>query len=909
MEKSFATQVLDRLATGLVRHPRWFLWPQLLVFAGCVTYTVFNLEFHTDRNALVDADKAYHRNFLDYKANFDSQDDIVTVVESEDFEKNRQFVERLGTRLEKEPDLFTGIFFKGDLKMLGPKALLFLEDPSVIQTMGDRIREARPMIEAFEQVNSLESLVKELNRQFRTSPQERTEETDRLIEGLPILQRVIEQAEASLSRRGKPPSPGAETLFGAGTETEQQKYITFSEGRIYLITARPADPSRDHEAVKRLRELVAIVQSEVPGINVGITGEKVLAIDEMRQSQIDSLKASCVSLVLVMLIFGFCYQESGRPLKATLCLLLGLGYTMGYTTLVVGHLNILTIAFFPMLIGLAIDFGVHLITRYEEELRHGASELEAIRKALIHTGQGIFTGCLTTAGAFYAMAFTDFKGVQEMGIITGGGMLLSLIPMLTVLPILLLRGRQNLLDHHVAHQPCPRATLEQVWLTRPRRSLLIGVLISGAAITQAMRVSFDYNLLNMQTEDLQAVQYEKKLIAEAEKSVIYAIVIAASIDEAARLESAIEQLPSVASVDSMTRFLSTDQTRMLEMIRALKRDVGSIRLAEPNTNPVDLDELSQSLTFLQSYLSLAANSTREGDPSSPLAGQFEALEHAASRLQRSIRRLPPEIAQEQLHAFQVAFFTDIRETFHALANQDAREPLSVADLPKNLRDRFVGRTGQHLLQVYPRENAWERSHQETFVRELRDLTGQFEEPPVVTGTPVQLLEYTTLLKRSYEQAALYALGAIAILVLVHFRSIFAVLLALIPVGLGSLWLLGFMGMAEIPFNPANVMTLPLVVGIGVTNGIHILNRYQEERNPSLLSKSTGKGVLVSGLTTMAGFGSLTLAGHRGIESLGHVMTVGVFTCMVAGLVILPCLLQLRVKPTHQGIRDSEERPS
>ena len=187
MEKSFATQVLDRLATGLVRHPRWFLWPQLLVFAGCVTYTVFNLEFHTDRNALVDADKAYHRNFLDYKANFDSQDDIVTVVESEDFEKNRQFVERLGTRLEKEPDLFTGIFFKGDLKMLGPKALLFLEDPSVIQTMGDRIREARPMIEAFEQVNSLESLVKELNRQFRTSPQERTEETDRLIEGLPIL--------------------------------------------------------------------------------------------------------------------------------------------------------------------------------------------------------------------------------------------------------------------------------------------------------------------------------------------------------------------------------------------------------------------------------------------------------------------------------------------------------------------------------------------------------------------------------------------------------------------------------------------------------------------------------------------------------------------------------------------------
>ena len=129
MEKSFATQVLDRLATGLVRHPRWFLWPQLLVFAGCVTYTVFNLEFHTDRNALVDADKAYHRNFLDYKANFDSQDDIVTVVESEDFEKNRQFVERLGTRLEKEPDLFTGIFSRETSRCLAPRHSCFLRIP------------------------------------------------------------------------------------------------------------------------------------------------------------------------------------------------------------------------------------------------------------------------------------------------------------------------------------------------------------------------------------------------------------------------------------------------------------------------------------------------------------------------------------------------------------------------------------------------------------------------------------------------------------------------------------------------------------------------------------------------------------------------------------------------------------
>ena len=893
MNSTFATRILELLATGVSRYPRTFLVPQIILFFCCIYYTVQNIEFHTDRNALVDADKQYHRNFLEYKANFDSQDDIVTVVESEDLEKNRQFVERLGARLEAEPELFTGIFFKGDLKLLGPKALLFLEDPAVIQTMGDRIREARPMIETFQHVNSLESLLEELNRRFRSAPQESNTETEQFVEALPALQRVIDQAGASLSRRGQPPSPGAETLFGAGPEAEQQKYLTFSKGRIYLITARPADSSLESEAVERLRELVSIVQSEVPGINVGITGETVLALDEMRQSQIDSLKASVVSLILVMIIFGLCYQETGRPIKATFCLLIGLGYTMGYTTLFVGHLNILTIAFFPILIGLAIDFGVHLITRYEEELRKGATESDAIKTSLVHTGQGVFTGCLTTAGAFYAMAFTDFKGVKEMGLITGGGMLLTLIPMMTILPILLLRGRQNILDHQVASKPCPRATIEQIWLSRPKWTILLGLLISGLAISQATKVHFDYNLLNMQTEDLPAVHYEKMLIEEAEISVIYAIVIADSIAEAARLEEDIRQLPSVASVDSMTRFLNADQTRMLETIRGLKRELGNIRLADPSQEPIDLDELSQSLTFFQSYLSLAAKAVAKEDPNSKMISRFNQLQKSASTLQLTMKALPPDTAKEQLLAFQTAFFTDIRDTFHAIANQDTSTQLRIDDLPEILRARFVGRSGQHLLQVYPRENAWERTHQEAFVQELRELTDQYEDAPVVTGTPVQLLEYTSLLKRSYEEAALYALGAIAIMIFVHFRSLVTVALALLPVGVGWLWLIGVMGFFGIPFNPANIMTLPLVVGIGVTNGIHILNRYREEQNPSLLSKSTGKGVLVSGLTTMAGFGSLTLASHRGIESLGYVMTIGVFTCMVAGLTLLPCLLQLR----------------
>jgi uncharacterized protein len=200
------------------------------------------------------------------------------------------------------------------------------------------------------------------------------------------------------------------------------------------------------------------------------------------------------------------------------------------------------------------------------------------------------------------------------------------------------------------------------------------------------------------------------------------------------------------------------------------------------------------------------------------------------------------------------------------------------------------------LEVFPRKDIWERANQEEFVEALRHaLDPQDTNHPIITGTPVQLFEYESLLKDSYISAAWYSLIAIALIVMIHFRSLVAVVLALIPVGLGTLWLAGLMGWLKMPFNPANIMTLPLVIGIGVTNGIHILNRFAEERTPGILARSTGKAVLVSGLTAIAGFGSLILAKHQGIHSLGVIMAIGIATCMIAGLTFVPALLNLFCK--------------
>jgi len=335
----------------------------------------------------------------------------------------------------------------------------------------------------------------------------------------------------------------------------------------------------------------------------------------------------------------------------------------------------------------------------------------------------------------------------------------------------------------------------------------------------------------------------------------------------------------------------------LELVRQVKADVSSIHFMKSDEESIDIPELSRTLWTLQGYLGLAADMTEKDEPK--LSKELLALRRSIIAFRKEMLVETAEV-KARLFQFQTALFTDIRETFQALQTQDVSGPMHSEDLPIALRNRFIGQSGKYLLQVYPKEDVWQRDKQEEFVKEVRTID------PNVTGTPVQLYEYTTLLKDSYKEAAWYALGAIAILVFIHFRSVAAVVLALLPVGIGAIWMTGLMGRFGISFNPANIMTLPLVIGIGVTNGIHILNRFAEEQTPALLGKSTGKAVLVSGLTTIAGFGSLILAKHQGIASLGFVMSAGVTTCMLAALTFLPALLNLLMRTGWKMKKPSDD---
>jgi hypothetical protein len=215
-------------------------------------------------------------------------------------------------------------------------------------------------------------------------------------------------------------------------------------------------------------------------------------------------------------------------------------------------------------------------------------------------------------------------------------------------------------------------------------------------------------------------------------------------------------------------------------------------------------------------------------------------------------------------------------------------PVSIKEIPENLRERYVSRNGVYLINVYPRIDVWNIDQRDDFIRQLKTVDLK------VTGNAIHMFESSRLMKEGYFYGGIYAMAAIFIYIIVSFGSLRAALIVLLPVVVGSLWTVGIMDLIGVSFNLANLVILPLIIGIGVVNGVHIVHRYREETEKTInvLSKSTGRGVILSSLTTMIGFGSLMVADHQGIYSLGLVLTVGVGCCLMASITLLPAVLQL-----------------
>ena len=854
------------------------------------------LTFKTGRGDLVAKDLPYVKLYKDYRKHFKDLEGMVIVAEGGTPARMAQFSETLAAKLKNNPDLFSQVIYKFDTSYFRSRFLLYL-DTEDLKSLQEKLEDHQDFIETLNASPGLNPLLNQINTEISSGmvdslmtdflgeddsdeEEKKNDEND-----LNLLIRILEEMNRSLEKNYHYQSPW-QSLFNSGEESLRDKgYLVSKNEKLLFILAVPNEDETSFtgykDSVYSARDLIAEVKKDFPDISVGLTGEDVISTDEMVTTQKDVELASKIALSGVALLFIIAFKGIVKPLLAIFSLLVALAWSLGFTSLTVGHLNILSVVFTTILIGLGIDFGIHILERFKEERQSGNDILPALQKTLQGTGQGNFSGAITTAMAFGAMVLTDFIGIVELGWIAGWGILFCMIAMILLLPALVTLEEKWRKPKYPKSAEKPVTAkisgLDKIFNHYKLIIVVCTVLVLVASLSLRKNF-FDYNLLNLQAKGTEAVIYEMRILENAGRSAWSAAFLADSLEEVREKEAKLKTLPTVENVESIAAMVPDHQEENSAYVKENLAPMLSEIFVEEEDDPFSLKSLNKTLKRIRFKLQ-----GREGKEDKVAQAAREVDKFFAQN-----ETIEPRIAEAKLELFSEELFVDYRKLMEELKQNADPQFVEISGIPKSLRERYISEQGKYLITVFPSVDIWNLEKRQQYLKDLRSVD------PNVTGSAVHMFNSTRLMTEGYINGGIYAMTAIVIYVFIVFRNLRTVLFILLPVFVGSIWTLGIMDVLGLKLNMANLVILPLILGIGVVNGIHITHRYREEKdkNAVVLGKSTGQAVVLSSLTTMIGFGSMMVADHYGVYSLGLVLSLGVLCCLIASITFLPALLKL-----------------
>ena len=839
---------VDRLTRFVLRWPKQVVVVATLSALAAIVVTAVGLQFRTNRLDLLNPRSEYNQRWLKYLQEFGDQDEVLVVMEGDDTARLIDAMTELGKRLNAPGEPFRHVMFRYDPSALKSRALQFA---------------------SLDQLEQLALFLQELHRLAAPSPA-RTAEAAGEIRPPDGMQPALAAAFAhglEAAARGEPYECQLPDLPSEWGQVFEPRYLLSTDGRMGFVNCRLSEPQtndsmvRTAKSVGRLRELLREVSLEFPELTMGATGLPVLEHDEMASSQTDMALATVVSFggVLALLVAGF--GNWRYSLIVIVVLLIGMAWSFGFVTIVIGHLNILSISFAAILIGLGIDFGIHYVSRYLDVSRDGLLVADSMVETARSIGPGVITGAVTTAFSFYAAGATDFTGVAELGIIAGSGVLLCLLAALLVVPPLVVIAERPMAGQSgTAVVPLQVMPILNRFFHRPWWTVGCGLALAIAVAPGLLRVRYDHNLLNMQSAEMPSVRLQRQLIEREADKVWFAVSMSPDLETLEARQRKFEQLPGVAATESIFPILARPAPEQQRQLDFIYRKLAELP-PEPSSGTLPINGLMESV--------LAR--TKSDSKTWPV------WNHAGREIER-------ETLRRRLAAFRREFLADVWERLRALAAMSDPSPLQVDELPAEMRTRMIGKTGIYLTRVYCRGDIWNIDALQAFVESVERVD------PQVTGHPIQTYYASRQMQSSYLHSAAYALVLLLIVLVIDFRALKQCLWAMLPLGLGVLLLLGTMGMFEIPFNAANMIVLPLILGIGIDSGVHVVHDMRTQTGSYRLTNSVAVSILICSATTMTGFCSMIFASHRGLRSLGQVLTLGIFYCLVSSLIFMPALL-------------------
>ncbi|WP_158808832.1 MMPL family transporter [Beijerinckia sp. L45] len=815
---------------------------------------------NTNTDDFIDASVPWRQDEIAYDKAFPNQaDSLIVVIDGKTPEAASAAASALNDKLQNHPDIFKSVVQPDGGPFFAKNGLLFLPTPDLRKTVGE-LQQARPVLGIMSSDPSLRGLMdgfEYISRGVRAN-KGTLDSYDRPIAS---MNQALENILAD-----KPAFFSLQNLFGNDekpSSRQTRKFIQISPVLDYSAVEPGAVPT------DFVRKAAADLHLDPDhGVTVRMTGQVPIADAEF-STVLDGFGFNGLLMIVAVVAIVYAALKSFKIVGAVFAaVLVGLVVTFAAGLLLVHQLNVLSIAFAVLFIGIGVDFGIQFSVRYKAERFDHPDFTDALHMAASKVGRPLALAALATMAGFYAFLPTDYRGVRDLGEIAGTGMLIAFFCAITILPALLA----------VIRPPAEREAVGYKFLgpvddfiERHRFIIIFGTLaVAAMGAPLLTHLSFDFNPLNLDNQKTEAISTLIDLMKDPETDTQTISVLEPNLQAADATADKLRQLPDVARVTTLTSLVPDDQDAKLALIAGAAKTL--LPVMDPNNHiaaPSDADDIADLRKVGAAFESTAGTTASKGaDDSRHFAQLAQKLADAAPAVRDRARAvlLPP-----------------VNQTLSGLRGSLAAEKITVASIPPALKDLYIAKDGQARVEAAPKGDANDNATMIRFADSIKSVA------PHASGQPVSIQGAGQTVKRAFLEAGAIAIGLIFIILLIVLRRVGDVLLTLVPLLLAGVLTLEITVLIGMPLNFANIIALPLLLGLGVAFKIYFVMAWRAGTK-KLLQSSLTRAVFWSALTTATAFGSLWASNHPGTSSMGKLMALSLVCTLAAAILFQPALM-------------------
>ena len=850
--------MIENSVASVVDSSRKYAWAVVLFYVllvVCAGYYVSNhFKMNTDVTSLLDSKVDWRQREMAFSKAFPQRDDLlVMVIDGKDAVSTQIVGEQIGDALRSKPDLFKTVRGLEANAYFEKNGLLFLENDALTIALESIIR-VQPMLATLSADPSLRGLFHMLDLSLLGVDAGQADKKDLL----PLFKRIDTSLQKSLANV----QDGNAWRYLMAPE-QPSKF----ELRRFVLTQPVLDYSAlapGEVATAFIRDFIKTQDLEKKyDLKIRITGPVALS-DEEFSSISEGMGWALVASFLLICVLLFMALRSWRLIIPIFIVLIsGLIITTAFALLTVGSLNLISVAFAVMFTGIAVDFGIQFGVRYRDERFHMPDLAAAMRRTGWVVAVPLLLAALSTAAGFLSFTPTSYRGVAELGLIAGSGMLIAFSLNITLLPALLHYIRPGAEAEAMGYT---WAAPSDAFLERHRREILLAfAVLFISALTSCLFLRFDFDPLNLKNPKTESVSTALELLKDTDTSSYSVDILSKDIASANALAADVSKHPEVLSAVSLSSFVPERQDEKIAIIQ------DAANLLALSLNPTDikpepsLGELRDAAKALSQKLN---THTDLGNEAKSLAVELKQLS---------------ELGDAELMTVSQIFKMTVEQSIGGVKARLNQKPVSLSDIPDDLKSEWMTKDGQARIEVKPSGDVRDADTLIRFYDAIKKIA------PEATGAPISIQESANTIKRAFVEAAIYSIVIIFFLLWIVLQKLRDTLFVLAPLVLASVLTLGTAALIHLPINFANIIALPLLLGLGVSYSIYFVV-YWRQGNDQPLQSSMAKAVLFSAATALVAFGSLSLSNHPGTASMGLLLTLSLFYVLFTTLFFLPVLL-------------------